>query len=444
MNSMKPLEPIKPITLDEVEQREQELEEKGKKKKKKESDGENSVDTILAALADFGYTFVYNELSKEAEIIDDEGNINLLDDYIFSRIIIQLWREGYKISEGTLHRIIMGAAAEPYHPIKKYFESLPVWDGTDHIAALAKIVQIEDMGIGLRAKWPEYLKKWLVAAAAQATIEKATNHTCLVLVGGQGLGKTTFLNALCPEPLVHLRYSGHIRVGEKDTENLLAERFLINIDDQLDLMHDLKKLKSMFTMEKVVNRKAYTKFSPSRPRIASFVASVNSTQFLTDDENRRYLIVFVNDIYLDKLHMVNREQLWAQVKYLLESGFRYWFDKEENSVISRVNDMFRIRTEEEELITKYFEKGEEPMMQTEIFDYLQSRTNAKLNSKKLTEALKKLGFVRKSARLENSANPLYVYMMSKVSNFDEKQKERKVESEKPQDSGYYKHDQVPF
>src|SRR5690606_14798099 len=139
----------------------------------------------------------------------------------------------YPIKESTLQRVIIGGMAAPYHPVRQYFEALPVWDGKDHITLLAKTIEVEDMGLELQTKWPEYLRKWLVACAAQATIEKATNHTCLVLMGAQGKGKTTFLNALCPPELNHLLYTGHINVTEKDTMNLLAEKFIINIDDQL-------------------------------------------------------------------------------------------------------------------------------------------------------------------------------------------------------------------
>ena len=76
----------------------------------------------------------------------------------------------------------------------------------------------------------------------------------------------------------------------------LAEKFLVNIDDQLDLIKDLRYLKSMFTLDKVTNRKAFDKYNPNRARICSFVASVNSSEFLTDDQNRRYLVFSVKDI----------------------------------------------------------------------------------------------------------------------------------------------------
>lgn len=408
------------LTLEDIEEKEQELEQSGKKKKGGKAKN-NSVDDLVNALESLGYEFAYNELSKELEFRKDDIGPFILDDYVYSQILVQLWREGYNVKENTLQRIIVGAMAETYHPIKQYFDGLPKWDGIDHIARLAETVIIDDMGLDLKQRWPEYLRKWLVACAAQATIEKATNHSCLVLMGAQGKGKTTFLNALCPVELSHLSFTGHINVTEKDTYNLLAERLIINIDDQLDIMGDLRKLKSMFTLEKVVNRKAYAKFSPSRPRIASFVASVNSTEFLTDDENRRYLVFPILDVKLNELKTVNRTQLWAQIKYLLDSGLKYWFDKEENDVISNINDSFRVKTEEEELLVQYFESDNvygNALQQTEILNFLQARTSARLSSRKLAIALKKRSFMRKSARLGNKEYPVYVYMVRELNDMD--------------------------
>lgn len=415
------------LTMDEVEEKELELEQSGKKKKAKAKN--NNVDEIVDALSLLGYEFAYNELSKELEFCKDEAGPFILDDYVYSQILVQLWREGYNVKESTLQRIIVGAMAESYHPIKQYFDSLPKWDGIDHISKLAETVIIDDMGLDLKQKWPEYLRKWLVACAAQATIEKATNHSCLVLMGAQGKGKTTFLNALCPVELSHLSFTGHINVTEKDTYNLLAERLIINIDDQLDIMGDLRKLKSMFTLEKVVNRKAYAKFSPSRPRIASFVASVNSTEFLTDDENRRYLVFSILDINLKELTTINRTQLWAQIKYLLNSGLKYWFDKEENDVISSINDSFRVKTEEEELLTQYFESDNvygTPLQQTEILNFLQARTSSRLSARKLATALKKRNFVRKSARLSNKDYPVYIYMVRELNDMDRSDRSKEL------------------
>ena len=416
---------IEPITLEDVELKEQ---SESNKKKKGQNKTVNLVEMIKDALDTCGYQFAYNELSKEIELLDENGMPTIMDDYLYSRIVVDLWQNDYPIKESTLQRVIIGGMATAYHPVKKYFETLPEWDGLDHIAKLAETVDIDDMGLDLKKQWPEYLRRWLVACAAQATIEKATNHTCLVLMGAQGKGKTTFLNALCPPELNHLLYTGHINVTEKDTMNLLAEKFIINIDDQLDIMGDLRKLKSMFTMEKVVNRKAYAKFSPSRPRIASFVASVNSTEFLTDDENRRYLVFSIKDIDLPGIKKIDRAQLFAQVVALLNRGFRYWFDKEENELISNINDSFRVKPEEEELLIQHFEADDNgiPMMQNQIFNHLQVRSASKLNSKKLTVTLKKLGFIRKSARIEGKLHPVYVYLVREIPDYERDQMKDKI------------------
>lgn len=418
------------ITLEEVEKQENSKENKKKKGERKQ---ENKVEVVISALEAMGYAFAYNELSKEIEMLDkDGGKPVIMDDYTFNIILVELWRNYYSISEGTLKTIIIGAMAEKYHPIRTYFDSLPKWDGVDHIAKLANTIEIEDLGLQLKAKWPEYLKKWLVAAAAQATIDDATNHMCLVLMGPQGKGKTTFLNALCPPDLSHLLYTGHLNVTEKDTYNLLAEKFIINIDDQLDIMGDLRKLKSMFTLDKIANRKAYAKFSPNRPRISSFVASVNSNEFLTDDANRRYLVFSIIDIDLPGIKKTNHAQLWAQIKYYLNAGFKFWFDKEENEVITDINDSFRVRTEEEEMLALHFEPDDNygiPMQQTEILSFLSARTSSKLNSRRLSTALKKRGFLRKNSRIEGKSNPIYVYMMRELNDLDKSKTKEKIKKE---------------
>jgi predicted P-loop ATPase len=56
-----------------------------------------------------------------------------------------------------------------------------------------------------------------------------TNHTCLILVGPQGCGKTTFLNNLAVNH--HYRFTGTINPENKDSKFKLAECGLINLDE---------------------------------------------------------------------------------------------------------------------------------------------------------------------------------------------------------------------
>lgn len=131
-------------------------------------------------------------------------------------------------------------------------------------------------------------------------------------------------------------------------------------------------------------------------------------------------------------------QLWAQVKYLLESDFRYWFDTKENQQISDINDAFRVKPVEEELLLQFFEADEDgkPMMQTEILNFLQVRSSSKLNSRVLSTVLKKRGFIRKGVRINGS--PRYVYLVRELSDEERRKMSRLIKGEIFAEEGFEK------
>ena len=49
--------------------------------------------------------------------------------------------------------------------------------------------------------WNACLPKWIVAFAAGMVVDKVINHTVIVLIGDQGIGKTTWIRRLLPEAL---------------------------------------------------------------------------------------------------------------------------------------------------------------------------------------------------------------------------------------------------
>ena len=206
--------------------------------------------------------------------------------------------------------------------------------------------------------WRGCFKKWFVAMVASWMKDEVVNHTVLVLVGRQGIFKTTWLDNLIPPELraysSKLPLSGQI---SKDDRLRLCENGLLNIDE-LDAMcgREMNIVKSLLTSTDVNERAAYGRLKERRVRLASFCASTNKREFLTDiTGNRRWLPFEVESIQNPFHTIIPYERLYAQAKALVEEGmFSYWFDMEEMEVLEAHNEDFRALENEEELLKVYF------------------------------------------------------------------------------------------
>ena len=112
------------------------------------------------------------------------------------------------------------------------------------------------------------------------------------------------------------------------------------------------------------------------------------------------------------------DNVYAEAKTLLKSGFRYWFDDEEIAELYRESEDFQVQTAEMELLLRCFEKPMEDesyslMTTTEILTYLGVYTHQPLVAKRMGEALKKAGYIKVSKRRKGSS-PIYVYKIRKI------------------------------
>ena len=106
---------------------------------------------------------------------------------------------------------------------------------------------------------------------------EAVNHQVLVLIGEQGIFKTTWLDALIPLQLAQCQ-SKQPGADRLDKDELLraSEYSLINLDE-IDRMaeRELNALKSLITSTDINIRAAYGYGKKRRIRIVSYVASGN-------------------------------------------------------------------------------------------------------------------------------------------------------------------------
>ena len=255
------------------------------------------------------------------------------------------------------------------HPLREWLNGLRPWSSSepDWIDMVAQKVVVKGDGqlaIGNRQEyWRKCFKKWFVAMVASWMKDEVVNHTVLVLVGRQGIYKTTWLDRLIPPELraysSKLPLSGQI---SKDDRLRLCENGLLNIDE-LDAIcgREMNIVKSLLTSTDVNERAAYGRLKERRVRLASFCASTNNREFLTDiTGNRRWLPFEVESIQNPFDDIILYERLYAQAKAYVEYGyFAYWFDMDEIEVLEQHNEKFRALENEELLLPLLFDKPAE-------------------------------------------------------------------------------------
>ena len=398
-------------------------------KQKKASSKNSEIEAYLSSRYEFRYNTVlgrteYRRMNSSDFTKVGRYEINTLRREIDNDI-------GIITSSDNLYSIIESSFSPRINPIQEYFKRLP----STYIGSINRDCG-NDVSLSLKAihdlascvavhnsdKWLPYLTKWIVAVVANAMDDReCRNHTCLVLTGDQGKFKTTFLDLLCPPALHGYSYTGKIYPQEKDTLTYIGQNLIVNIDDQLKALNkrDENELKNLITCPMVKYRMPYDKYVEEHPHLASFVASVNGNDFLTDPTgSRRFLPFEVLSIDIERAKAISMDNVYAEAKALLKSGFRYWFDDDEIAELYRESEDFQVQTAEMELLLRCFEKPTEDesyslMTTTEILTYLGIYTHQPLVAKRMGEALKKAGYIKVSKR-RNGGSPIYVYKIRKI------------------------------
>ncbi len=257
------------------------------------------------------------------------------------------------------------------------------------------------------ALWRRCFKKWFVAMVASWMRDEVVNHQVLVLIGKQGIYKTTWLEHLIPPELrSYCCKMSNISDLNKDERLRIAEFGLINMDE-IDALHsrELNQLKSLITSSDVNERAPYAYSKERRVRLASFCASGNRRDFLTDiTGNRRWLPFEVESIQNPFFTTLPYDLMYAQAWALAQDPiFSYWFELDEIEVLEEHNQHFRDESNEEQLLMVYFAVPAEGstnakfLTTAEISEKLVSRGNIKcpMRLNQLGAILHRQGFIAK-------------------------------------------------
>ena len=275
-------------------------------------------------------------------------------------IILRAKREEIDESpKGVITEFIHSEEIPLFNPIEEFLNSLPAWDGKNHVAQLFSRLP------GVSSEQLSFLAIWLRSTVAHwLQMDTLHGNECVpTLIGSQGCGKTTFLRRLLPQ---HLRqyYLDHLNLSNKfDKEMALTNNLLVNLDE-LDAIRPSQHaaLKQTLSKSKVNGRPIYGCSQEDRARFASFVATTNNPHPLNDATgSRRYICLTIpQGQFIDNTGSIDYEQLYAQVLHeLRELKAPYWFNNEEVARIQELNLGYMHQKDLAEMVVACFRKPKE-------------------------------------------------------------------------------------
>ena len=151
---------------------------------------------------------------------------------------------------------------------------------------------------------------------------------------------------------------------------------MINIDEFDSVKSSHQSFLKHILQKAVVNtRLPYQSASRNLRRYATFIATSNNYDLLTDPTgSRRFICVEVKS-RIDYAQPIDYDQLYAEAKELLRRGERFWFTPEEEALITENNRDFQQQPAEEQLFLRYFKIAEDieeakPLLASEILDMI--------------------------------------------------------------------------
>ena len=347
------------------------------------------------------YNFRYNTVMKFVEYMPKEKGwygFQPVDPRVQKRMTLEVQLADIRVSIKDVRNFLESDYIKNYNPIDEYlFQCYDKWDGKDHIRALARTVPTNN------PYWADWFYTWFLGMVDQwrgFTHRQYGNSVAPLLISKQGYNKSTFCRRLLP-PELQWGYSDNLVLSEKrQVYQAMAQFMVINLDEFNQISPQVQQgfLKNLIQLPTLKYKPPYGSHVMEFPRLASFIATSNMKDILTDPSgNRRFIGVELTGP-IDVSVRPNYQQLFAQALTALRNGEKSYFDAEQVKLIMKNNYQFEVVEPIDQYFQLYFDLVEdeeegEYLTAAEIFDYLKKQIGSSLKVNSL------MGFGRKLANM---------------------------------------------
>ena len=344
------------------------------------------------------YDFRYNSVMKFTEYRPkdkDYWGFQPVDARVQKRMTLEAQLANIRVSIKDVRNYLESDLLSTYNPVENFlFKCMGKWDGKDHIRALARTVPTDN------PHWEDWFYTWFLAMVDQwrsYSHRKYGNSVAPLLISKQGYNKSTFCRSLVP-PELQWGYNDNLVLSEKrQVLQAMCQALLLNLDEFNQISPQVQQgfLKNIIQLPSVKMKPPYGSHVQEFPRMASFIATSNMEDILSDPSgNRRFLGVELTGP-IDVSQLPNYEQLYAQALAALQAGEKTYFDAEQTKLIMASNRKFEVISPVDQYFNLYFDltdevKQGEYLTAAEIFQELKSHIGSSVKLSNLISFGRKL------------------------------------------------------
>jgi len=322
-------------------------------KKAKEEIEDTAKEIIkLEIFMDAHYDLRYNVVTDQTEyrVHGTTSPFSKVTHRVSNAMCTEARKHGVNCWDKDMRRHVESINVQSCHPMINYLSHLPAWDGCDRITPLAQRVSHTDY-------WVRHFHTWMLAVTAQwLGVNKLHGNSVapVIISKRQGRQKSTFCKLLLPEVLQPY-YMDRLSISTTGrAEQKLAEFALINLDE-IDKYSakGMASLKNLMQMAGANINKAYQQGICELHRTASFIATSNCKNLLTDPTGSRRFICIEPEGKID-CSPIDHNQIYAQLLHELKQNTRYWYTEEEEAEIMQHNAPYNKTSVEQDVFSCIF------------------------------------------------------------------------------------------
>ena len=365
-----------------------------------DKDGKELSDNIMRMIGFLckKYDFRYNSVMKFTEYRPkdkDYWGYQPVDARVQKRMTLEVQLANIRVSIKDVRNYLESDLLSTYNPVEDFlFKCAGKWDGKDYIRALARTVPTDN------PYWEDWFCTWFLAMVNQwrsYSHRKYGNSVAPLLISKQGYNKSTFCRSLVP-PELQWGYNDNLVLSEKrQVLQAMCQALLLNLDEFNQISPQVQQgfLKNIIQLPSVKMKPPYGSHVQEFPRMASFIATSNMEDILSDPSgNRRFLGVELTGP-IDVSQLPNYEQLYAQALAALQAGEKTYFDAEQTKLIMASNRKFEVISPVDQYFNLYFDltdevKQGEYLTAAEIFQELKSHIGSSVKLSNLISFGRKL------------------------------------------------------